>query len=145
MFAFCSCGIKWVSPKVAPLIYLWVDKLIHLHVNMLLGCDHSWLLLLLFPPRRVLPYLGMVGRFHGDDPPFLRFSILLGPSFMPHHDLIDPIFLRKIIGLSLSHSVPEILGPKVCLIYKPLSHSIPEILRPKVGLIFHQMFYFNYF
>ncbi len=33
-------------------------------------------------------YLGMVGRF-------LRFWIWLGPYVMPHHDLIDPLFLKK--------------------------------------------------
>ncbi len=38
----------------------------------------------------LLPYLGMVGRFHGDD-----------------------LFW----GFSLSHLVPEILGPKVGLIF----------------------------
>ncbi len=49
-------------------------------------------------------------------PPFLRFSIRLGPYCMPHHDLIDPFSCRKKIGLSVSHLVPEILGPKVGLI-----------------------------
>ncbi len=28
-------------------------------------------------------------------PPFWGFSIRLGPYFMPHHDLIDPLFLQK--------------------------------------------------
>ncbi len=37
-------------------------------------------------PRRVLPYLGMVGRFRGDDP-------RLVPYFIPEHGLIDPFFL----------------------------------------------------
>ncbi len=52
-------------------------------------------------------------------PPFLGFSIRLGPYFIPHHNPIDPLFLQKKsaplsiekIGLSLSHLVPEILGP----------------------------------
>ncbi len=50
----------------------------------------------------------------------------MGPHFMPHHDLIDPFFLLKEIGLSLSHLVPE-------------------IIRPKHGLIFHQDASFNCF
>ncbi len=36
---------------------------------------------------------------------------------MPHHDLADPLFLKKKIGLSLSHLVPEILGPEVDLTF----------------------------
>ncbi len=32
-------------------------------------------------------------------------------------NLIDPLFLQKKIGLSLSHLVPEILGHKVGLIF----------------------------
>ncbi len=54
----------------------------------------------------------MVVRFRGDD---LRFEISdpTGSYFMPHHDLIDPLFLLKKIGLSLSHLVPVILGLKV--------------------------------
>ncbi len=44
---------------------------------------------------RGLQYLGMVGRFCGDGPSFMRFSIQLGPYFMPHHDLINPLFLQK--------------------------------------------------
>ncbi len=44
---------------------------------------------------------------------------------MPHHNLIEPLPLSaEKIGLSLSHLVPEILGPKV-------------------GLIFHQNVLFN--
>ncbi len=39
----------------------------------------------------------------------------IGSPFMPHHDLIDTLFLQNIF-LSLSHLVPEILGPKNCLI-----------------------------
>ncbi len=44
---------------------------------------------------------------------FLKFSLWFGPYFVPHHDLINPLFLQKTICLSLSHLVPEILGPKV--------------------------------
>ncbi len=60
-----------------------------------------------------LPYLGMVGKFRCDDPPFWEFSIRLGPYFIPQQNLIDTLFLQKKIGLSLSHLVPEILGPKI--------------------------------
>ncbi len=43
--------------------------------------------------------------------PFLRFSIQLGSYFMPHHNLIGPLFRqKKKIAFSLSHLVPEILG-----------------------------------
>ncbi len=59
-------------------------------------------------------------------PTFVRFMIGLGPYFMPHHDLIDPIFLQKTISLSLSHLVLEILV-----------HN--------VGLIFHWIVLFNNF
>ncbi len=57
-------------------------------------------------------------------PVFLNFSPI-GPYFIPQHNPIGPSFCRK-IGLSLSHSVPEILGPKV-------------------GLMFHQNVVFNSF
>ncbi len=73
----------------------------------------------------VLPYLGMVGRFHSDDPRFL-FSIWLGSYGMHTRDLIDPPLSAEKISLSLSYLVPEILGPKV-------------------GLIFHQNVLFNSF
>ncbi len=55
----------------------------------------------------------MVGRFHGDDPHLFIFLIQLCPSFMPHHDRIDQLFLQKKIYLSLSHLVPEILYQKL--------------------------------
>ncbi len=66
---------------------------------------------------RILPYLGIVGKFDGDDPHFFKFLIQLGPYFIPQHHPIDPFFLQKKIGLSLSHLVPEILGPTVGLIF----------------------------
>ncbi len=58
-------------------------------------------------------------------PPFWGFTIRLGPYFIPQHNPIDPLFLQK-ISLSLSHLLPEILGPKI-------------------GLIFHQNVLFNRF
>ncbi len=63
----------------------------------------------------VFPHLGMVRRFSCDDPPFWGTSIRLGPYFIPPHNPIDTLFLQK-NQLSLSHLVPEILGPKIGLI-----------------------------
>ncbi len=68
----------------------------------------------------VLSYLGLVGRFGGDDPRLWDFLIRLGPYFIPQHNPIDPLILAETINLSLSHLVPEILGPKVGLIYRSL-------------------------
>ncbi len=45
----------------------------------------------------------------------VEIFIGLGPYCMPHHDLIDPLFLQKKISSSLLHLVPKILGPKVSL------------------------------
>ncbi len=45
------------------------------------------------------------------------FNLIGSLFFIPQHNPIDPLFLQKKIGLSLSHLVPEILGPKVSLIY----------------------------
>ncbi len=41
-----------------------------------------------------LPYLSMVGRFQVMTPIF-EISIWVGPYFLPHHDLIGPLFLQK--------------------------------------------------
>ncbi len=59
----------------------------------------------------------MVCRFRGDDPHLLDLLFKLGPYFIPQHDFIGPLFLQKKISLSLSHLVPEILGPKVDLFF----------------------------
>ncbi len=40
-----------------------------------------------------------------------------GLLFIPQHDLIELLVLQKRIGLSLSHLVPEIHGPKVGLCF----------------------------
>ncbi len=53
------------------------------------------------PRGRALPYFGMVGRFRDEDPFLFRFFYS---------------FSAEKIGLSLSHLVPEILGPKTGLI-----------------------------
>ncbi len=63
----------------------------------------------------VLPYLGMVGRFRGDDPHFLRFSDVIGSLFYNTSRSEWPSLSVKKNGLSLSHFVPEIFGPKVGL------------------------------
>ncbi len=56
-------------------------------------------------------------------PAFLRFSIRLGLYFIPPHNPIDPLFLQEKIGLSLSHLVPEILGPKVGVFFTKMYYS----------------------
>ncbi len=48
--------------------------------------------------------------------PFL-FSIRLGSYFIPQHIRIDPLFLQKKIGLSGSHLLLQIIGPKVRLYF----------------------------
>ncbi len=48
---------------------------------------------------------------------FWIFNLIGSPYFMPQHNPIDPLFLQTKIGLSLSHLVPEILGPKVGIIF----------------------------
>ncbi len=67
-------------------------------------------------PGWVLPYLHMVGRFCGDDPHFEDFQSNWVPILYPNTIQLTPSFCRK-IGLSLSHLVPEILGPKFGLIF----------------------------
>ncbi len=49
--------------------------------------------------------------------PVFEIFYLIGSLFMHHHDLIDPLFLLKKIGLSLTHLIPEILGHKFGLIF----------------------------
>ncbi len=44
------------------------------------------------------------------------FNNPIGSLFIHQHNRVDPSFCRK-IGLSLSHLVPEILGPKVGLMF----------------------------
>ncbi len=65
---------------------------------------------------RVLPYLGMVGRFHSDDYHLWDFQ----SNWVPISCLIMiymTSFSVKEIGLSLSHLGAEILGPKFGLIF----------------------------
>ncbi len=64
----------------------------------------------------VFTYLGMVGRFLSDDPHFGDFQSDWVPILYSNTIRLTPSFCRK-KGLSLSHLVPEILGPKVCLIF----------------------------
>ncbi len=73
-----------------------------------------------------VPNLGMVGRFCGDDPHFGDFQSDWAHILYLNTIRLTLSFSRKTIGLSLSHLVPEILGPKV-------------------GLIFHQNVLFNRF
>ncbi len=60
----------------------------------------------------VLLYVGMVGRFPVDDLHFWDWV----PILYLNKIQLTPSFNRK-IGLSLSHLVPEILGPKFGLIF----------------------------
>ncbi len=74
--------------------------------NVTLLCNVVYGLVLPFPGVGT-PILG-----HGWEvlrwwPPFLGFSIWLGPYFIPRHNPIDPLFLQEKISLSLSSLVPE--------------------------------------
>ncbi len=71
------------------------------------------------------PYSGMVRGFHDDDPHFGDFQSEWVPIYILTQSAWPTRSAEK-IGLSLSHLVPEILGPKV-------------------GLIFHQNVLFNRF
>ncbi len=64
----------------------------------------------------VLPYLGMVGRFCGDNPRFGDFQSVFGSLFHTSTQSDWPPLSAEKIGLSLSHLVPEILGTKVDVI-----------------------------
>ncbi len=79
-------------------------------------CFHNFFLCLDGTPGRggVLPYLEMVGRFRRDDPRFGDFNPI-GSLFYTSSQSDWPLSAEK-IGLSLSHLVPEILGPKIDLI-----------------------------
>ncbi len=46
-------------------------------------------------PGRILPYLGMIGRFRSNDLRFWGFSIRLGRYIIPTHNPLDPLFLQK--------------------------------------------------
>ncbi len=63
----------------------------------------------------VLPYLGMVGRFHNDDPRFCDCRSNLVPIVWYNQIRLTP-HSAEIISLCLSHLVPEIHGHKVGLI-----------------------------
>ncbi len=67
-------------------------------------------------PGWVLPYLGMVGRFPGDNPRFGDFQSDCVPILYLNTIRLTPSFCRKKIGLFLSHLVPEILEPKFGLL-----------------------------
>ncbi len=105
-----------LMPKVAQYSYTmqWSVCYSEMDINM---CNRSIQTVTCTRGGGVLPYLGMVERFRGDDPPFLRFSIRLGLYFIPQRNPNDSFFSAETIGLSLSHLVPEILGPKVAVIF----------------------------
>ncbi len=66
-------------------------------------------------PGRVLPYLGMVGRVRADDPHFWDFLSDWVPILCLIMIWLSPSFCRQ-NWLSLSHWVPEILGPTFFII-----------------------------
>ncbi len=68
-------------------------------------------------PWRVLPYLGMVGMFSVDDPHFWDFDPI-GSQFHAPSRSDWPSLSAEKIGLSLSHLVSEIFGPKFGLIFQ---------------------------
>ncbi len=108
VMAMCTEG--WTSWQYTQEIqlqywgYLWG----HVMVN-------SW--------RRVIPYLGMLGRFCGNDPGFGDFQ----------SDLVPILYLNTIWLTPLSTE-------KNCLSLSHLSHLVPEILWSKIGQIFHQIY-----
>ncbi len=65
--------------------------------------------------RGVLPYLGMVGRFCGDDPHFCDCQSDLVPIVWCNQVRFTPLSAEK-ISLCLSHLVPEISEHKLDLI-----------------------------
>ncbi len=71
----------------------------------------------------MLPYLNMVGRLRGNDPRlFIYLFIFFQSDWVPILYLntiqLIPSFCRKNrFVLNLSHLVPDILGPKVGLIF----------------------------
>ncbi len=73
----------------------------------------------------VLTYLGMVERFRGDDPRFWDF-------------LSDWVYILYLNTIWLTPFSAEKIGLS-------LSHLVPEILAPKVGVIFHQNVLLNRF
>ncbi len=67
-------------------------------------------------PWWVRPHLDITGRFRGGEPCFGDFQSNWIPILYPNTIQLIPSFCRK-NGLSLLHLVPEILGPKVGLIF----------------------------
>ncbi len=94
------CDLSWS--------HLWLAQLVVFHQNSYSSRACT--------PWLVLPYLGMVGRFRCDDPHFGDFQSDW-VHFYTQHSPTDPLVLQKKIWLSLSHLVPEILAPKVSLIF----------------------------
>ncbi len=63
-----------------------------------------------------IPYWNRGGNFRSIDPWFWHVPIPLGPFVCPTRSYWPPLSAEK-IGLSLSHLVPEIIWPKVGLIF----------------------------
>ncbi len=67
--------------------------------------------------RGTLQYLKVVGNFPVIDACFWHFPIQLGAHFMAQLNPINPLFLQKKNGLSISHLVPKIIWLKVGLMF----------------------------
>ncbi len=108
-FCWCCFLFSFVHDfvfKFIPLFYQLLSTLQYIIIDLALHQYHSIIIvhycdkihnikhfcknIMLKSPGWVLPYMGMVGRFRCDDPPFLRFSIRLGPYFIRQHNPIDP-------------------------------------------------------
>ncbi len=105
----CPCSFKSAHFSLT----CWVVSLItffYISIWLLSCLDY------ITSPGWVLPYLGIVGRFRGDEPHVWDFQSSWVPILYLNTILLNPLFCRKKLGLSLSHLVPDILGRKVSLI-----------------------------
>ncbi len=55
---------------------------------------------------------------------------------------LDIMLIRSLLNTSTQSDGPTLSAEKICL---SISHLVPEILGPKVGLIFHLNVFFNRF
>ncbi len=102
-----------------------------------------------------LPYLNMVGNVYSIDPRFWHILNLLGLLLCPTRSYWPPLS-AKIIGLSLSHLVPEIIWSKVGILFHKnqsfghfqafvLIFSLISILLPPLFINFFFFFFFYSF
>ncbi len=80
-------------------------------------------------PGRVLPYLGKVGKFCGEDPSFYEIFYLIGSLFYASSRSDWPLSTAKNWFVSITFTIfLEILGPKVGLIFYQNVFKILSIL-----------------